>query len=146
MNSSKFIWSTTVSTSKLVCGHFRSFLMSAWMLIYWRENYTSYFTKTKLTTCWNWSCPFRPPLLPLVPVAPLTFGSQKSSLGPLLRPRGVRSVLPLCLKCDFFYLCFQYVGYEINYLFWSFTGAGVNDFGPSSNWKARSKARSKKMT
>ena len=49
-------------------------------------------------------------------------------------------------KMWFFYLCFQYVGYEINYLFWSFTGAGVNDFGPSSNWKARSKARSKKMT
>ena len=49
-------------------------------------------------------------------------------------------------KMWFFYHCFQYVGYEINYLFWSFTGAGVNDFGPSSNWKARSKARSKKMT
>ena len=31
-----------------------------------------------------------------------------------------------------------------NYLFWSFTGAGVKDLGPSSNWKALSNARSGK--
>ena len=96
--------------------------MTSWWWWWWC-NYSVNFT-----TCWN--CPpgdCFPIFFPLLR-APLTLGSQKSSMTDFL----AEFVLSLLMTPWLDLVC------------WSFTATGipVNDFGPSSNWKALLKALS----
>ena len=96
--------------------------MTSWWWWWWC-NYSVNFT-----TCWN--CPpgdCFPIFFPLLR-APLTLGSQKSSMTDFL----AEFVLSLLMTPWLDLVC------------WSFTVTGipVNDFGPSSNWKALLKALS----